>query len=58
MSKRNKLTGNALREYKQTITLNPVQKEAGFARVLPLVCQRIGPALGDACISLDNYVQF
>ena len=26
--------GNALREYKKTITLNPVQKEAGFAREL------------------------
>ena len=32
--------GNALREYKQTITLNAIQKEAGFARALPLVCQR------------------
>ena len=34
--------GNALLEYKQTITLNAIQKEADFARALPLVCQRIG----------------
>ena len=46
--------GNALLEYKQTITLNAIQKEADFARALPLVCQRIGPALGDACIPLDK----
>ena len=26
--------GNALRKYKKTITLNPVQKEVGFAREL------------------------
>ena len=36
--------GNALLEYKQTITLNAIQKEADFARALPFVCQRIGPA--------------
>nr|YP_009720771.1 putative LAGLIDADG DNA endonuclease [Ostreobium quekettii]QGQ61983.1 putative LAGLIDADG DNA endonuclease [Ostreobium quekettii] len=45
----NKLTGNstALREYKQTITLSQIQMEI-----------LVGTLLGDACISLDNCVQF
>lgn len=38
-SKRKILNGNALREYKQTITLNPVQKEV-----------IVGTLLGDACL--------
>ena len=36
----NKKKGNALREYKKTITLSQMQREAGFARALPLICQR------------------
>ena len=49
MSERKKLTGisNALQEYKQTITLNQIQWDV-----------LVGTLLGDACISLDNCVQF
>ena len=46
---------NELREYKKTITLNPMQREVIVGTPFGLPAKRpSGPALGDACIPLDR----